>query len=121
MYGLLTLSLAAGLIAGGQLMFKLASARMTGGSNDRGLIEFAATALSQPYLWIGGLFAAVGFVTYVYGLRLVDLSRAVPFTGGLIIVMTALLSAAILREPIGLVRALGIVAVVVGIALVARS
>ncbi|WP_119166680.1 EamA family transporter [Algihabitans albus] len=121
MYGLLLVFCSALFLAGGQIVFKLVSTRMEGDGFSGGIFQFALHALSQPYIWIGGGLAAGGFAIYVYGLRLVDLSRGAPIAGGLIIVLTVLLSGLLLREQIGLTRGIGIAAIVIGIALVSRS
>lgn len=120
MYGLVLICCSAFLIAGGQILFKLVSARMDGDSLNAGVLEFGLRALTQPYIWLGALLAASGLAIYVYGLRVVDLSRAAPITGGLIIVLTVLLSVLLLKEQIGLLRGIGIAAIIVGIGLVSR-
>ena len=110
---LLLAAYAAGM-AGGQLLFKLASQRITPGTGlARQLIELAGNA------WFLTALALYGALTlaWVWILTFTPLSRAYPFVA-LAFAITPLLGAWLFAEPIGWRLLGGVVVIAVGLFLV---
>jgi drug/metabolite transporter (DMT)-like permease len=101
----------------GQTLLKLAINRVPPGST---LAIAARSLLSDWAFYSGGAIVVAGGLTWLYTLSRADITFAMPFLG-LGFITTMVTSAIVLHEPVGLLRLLGTVVIVVGMALVARS
>ena len=76
--------------------------------------------LLSPFVWLGLLLYGVGTLVWLFVLAKVPLSVAYPFVGAGFI-LTALLGVFVLQETMNLSRGLGILLIIVGCILVART
>ena len=100
------------LIAGGQLLFKLASAR-AGNADLRGL----AALLADPLLVVAVIIYGIGTIVWVYVLKLVPLTLAYSFMG-LTFVFVPVLAHFLLGEEFGWRTAVGAVFIIAGLVIV---
>jgi len=75
---------------------------------------------SNPYVWLGLVFYALGAVLWLGVLAKVDVSIAYPFVG-LGFILTALLGVFLLGEAFSVIRFVGTCLVVLGIVLVTQT
>jgi multidrug transporter EmrE-like cation transporter len=73
--------------------------------------------ISNPMIWVGGMFYASAFLGYIYVLRVVPLSLAQPVITCGVSALTALAALLFFREQISMVNWLGMLLVFVGISL----
>lgn len=78
-------------------------------------------AAVTPYLWIGLALYGLSFLIWLRVLSFNDLSRAYPIFAATVFLFTSLGSLIFLKENISLMRVLGIVIILSGIYVVARS
>ena len=83
-------------------------------------LTFTATMLSSPYVWFGMMSVFVIFVSWSTILSKIDLSLATPATS-FSYVMVAVVSWLFLQEHISLLRWLGILFILAGVAAVSKS
>jgi len=72
--------------------------------------------LSAPLAWVVGILFALGSFVYVLAVARLPVSIAAPVSAGYI-VLAVLLSTLFLKEPMGLMKGVGIALTVVGVAL----
>lgn len=77
------------------------------------------TGLASPLVWIGIIFVVLSFITWLYALRHLPLSRAFPASQA-VHVLVPLSSWLVLGERITTIRWCGIALVLAGLALVAK-
>jgi drug/metabolite transporter (DMT)-like permease len=102
------------MIAAGQVLFKLASAR-TGAADLSGLIGLAA----NPYLLAALVIYGLGTVIWVYVLKSVPLNFAYPFMA-LTFCVVPLLAWHYLGEPLSWKIALGAALIIAGLLVITR-
>ncbi len=108
---------AVGLGAAGQLLMK-------SGMNQVGAIDSLSVGMlvrmfSNPMVLLGFASYGISSICYLMALSRLDLSVAYPMVGiGYILVM--LISALILREPVGPLRWMGVLLIFAGVCLVGR-
>jgi drug/metabolite transporter (DMT)-like permease len=102
------------MIAAGQILFKLASAR-TGAADLSGLIGLAA----NPYLLAALVIYGLGTVIWVYVLKSVPLNFAYPFMA-LTFCVVPLLAWQFLGEPLSWKMAAGAALIMTGLLVIAR-
>lgn len=78
-------------------------------------------AVATPYLWIGLALYGLSFMVWLRVLSFNDLSRAYPIFAATVFLFTTLGSLIFLKENISLIRVLGIIIIISGIYVVARS
>lgn len=111
-----------GLSASAQIVLKIgvsspsAAGAVVGGSFWSAMLPFFT---SIP-VWIGLTMYAAGAVSWLFVLAQADVSVAYPFIG-LGFILTMVMGAWILAEPVGLTRIIGTLMVVLGVYLVGRS
>lgn len=76
--------------------------------------------ISNPWLWIGLLFSAVGMLCWILTLRKISLASAYPWTA-LIYVSTPLASALLFDDPLGAKYLIGLTSIVIGVFFTARG
>lgn len=111
------------LSAVAQLALKVGSSAAL--SPEMPLQDLSPTALIKaaalnPYILIGFLLYGIGALTWLLVLSRVELSVAYPFVA-LGLIVTMLLGAVVLQEPISLQRILGGALIVLGVLFVAHS
>ena len=91
-------------------------------SHGRSQAESAIwTALSNPWLWVGGVSCVLLLASYLYALRGVGLGTAYAVVTSLALVFVSASSAVLFQEQFTLVKAIGVLSVVVGIFLIVNS
>lgn len=115
---LILLSVASGVT--GQTLLKLGVEQPGGEAIEQGLVGLVRTILTQPLVLGGLFFYGLGALAWISVLRQMDLSAAYPFLA-LNFVLIALVSRFFLGEEVPLMRWAGILVIVGGILLVARS
>lgn len=81
------------------------------------LLKAAAT----PYLWIGLSLYGLSFLIWLRVLSFNDLSRSYPIFAAVVFLFTTAGSLIFLKENVSLLRVLGIIVIISGIYVVARS
>lgn len=102
------------MIAAGQVLFKLASAR-AGGADLAGLTGLA----TNPYLLVALFIYGLGTLIWVYVLKSVPLNYAYPFMA-LTFCVVPLLAWGFLGEPLSWKLALGAALIMTGLLVIAR-
>jgi multidrug transporter EmrE-like cation transporter len=106
-----------------QLLLKIGATRASAVSEQ---VANASTAgnltqmLLSPFVWMGLLLYGIGTLVWLFVLAKVPLSVAYPFVGAGFI-LTALLGVFVLQETMTPTRGLGILLIVAGCTLVART
>lgn len=85
------------------------------------IIGELAKAAVTPYLWIGLSLYGLSFLIWLRVLSFNDLSRAYPIFAAVVFLFTTLGSMIFLKENISLLRVLGMIVIISGIYVVARS
>ena len=85
-----------------------------------GLLKAAPSIIFNPYVIIGMLLMVVSMGTHLVVLSRVDISYAYPFLG-LSFVLITLWGYFALGEPVSMFKILGVLLIVAGVALVAKS
>lgn len=85
------------------------------------IIAELAKAATTPYLWIGLSLYGLSFLIWLRVLSFNDLSRAYPIFAAVVFLFTTLGSMIFLKENISLLRVLGMIIIISGIYVVARS
>ncbi len=85
-----------------------------------GLLKAAPTIIFNPYVIIGMFLMVISMGTHLVVLSRVDISYAYPFLG-LSFVLITLWGYFALGEPVGMFKILGVLLIVAGVALVAKS
>ena len=117
-YGLIGLSIAAGVI--GQTTMKLGVNHAGLGEGSAGLVGVLGIIFTEPLVLLGLACYVLAALAWIAALTRLDLSVAYPFLA-LNFVLIALSASMILGESIPLLRWAGIGVICVGILLVARS
>lgn len=86
-----------------------------------GLIPELLRAATTPYLWIGLALYGLSFLIWLRVLSFNDLSRAYPIFATVVFLLTTLGSIKFLNEEVSLTRIVGIIVMLIGIYIVARS
>lgn len=105
----------------GQLILKWRVSQL--GSLPDGVIpkaRFLLTLFVDPLIFAGFLSAGLASVTWMAAMTRFELSHAYPLMS-LSFVLVVLLSAVLLREPVGLQRLLGVVLIVAGTVVISRG
>lgn len=85
------------------------------------LIQELSSAAMSPFI-IGGLFLyGFSFIIWLRVLTIADLSRAYPIFATIVFLLTTIGSAVFLKENISLLRVIGIIIMICGIFIAARS
>ena len=114
---LIALSIMAGVA--GQTAIKLGVSQPTANA-DAGVISLITTILTSPLILAGLLLYGVGALSWIAVLARMDLSYAYPFLA-LNFVLITLVSVFLLGETVPLMRWVGVLILVAGIVVVARS
>ncbi len=85
-----------------------------GASGLAGSFSLAAL-ISNPMIWIGGVFYATAFLGYIYVLRIVPLSLAQPVITVGVSAVAVLFAVVFFREPILLANWIGLILICLGI------
>lgn len=85
------------------------------------LIPELAKAAATPYLWIGLSLYGLSFLIWLRVLSFNDLSRAYPIFATIVFLLTTVGSIRFLNEGVSPARIVGIIIMLVGIYIVARS
>lgn len=117
----LAVTIAALLIALGQTFMKRGAIGAAGDHAHildwQGLLE----TLFDPWTIAGLATGGIGAVLYIWVLRFLDFSKALPITSGLILSFTAAISWLYFKEALGVGRLCGIGLIFGGVLIVARS
>jgi len=104
-----------------QIMLKKGMSQINMGSLNTGTIMSALPGIIFNFFVVGGLLVMViSMASHLLVLSKVDISFAYPFLG-LSFVLIALWGHFVLSEPLNLYKSLGIIFIVGGVALVAKS
>jgi multidrug transporter EmrE-like cation transporter len=106
-----------------QLLLKMGATKASAVSEQVGnasAVGSLTEMLLSPFVWLGLLLYGVGTLVWLFVLAKVPLSVAYPFVGAGFI-LTALLGVFVLQETMNLSRGLGILLIIVGCILVART
>jgi len=85
------------------------------------LIPELLKAIATPYLWIGLTLYGMSFLIWLRVLTFNDLSRAYPIFATIVFLTTTVGSMIFLKENISILRVIGMVIMLAGIYIVARS
>jgi multidrug transporter EmrE-like cation transporter len=85
-----------------------------------GWVELSFAAFTNPYVVGGLILYGLSVATWLLVLARVDVSAAYPFVG-LGFILTMVLAAFLLHEPVGALRVLGTLLVATGVVCIARS
>lgn len=102
----------------GQVLFKMTMKGKSGAGLS--MIETSIISIKSPFFWAGSIAYGLSLVVWMKVLADNELSFARPFAG-FGYVLTALLASYFFSEHIGLMRWSGIVLIVLGIFLIAKS
>lgn len=80
----------------------------------------AATEIASFGFLIGCIFYGSGFLIWIYILRILPLSVAFPLAAGCLMVATQLFGVLLLKEPMPIAHAAGVVLILIGAGLVYR-
>lgn len=83
--------------------------------------SFVLETLLAPATIAGVAFSGIGAIIYIWILRSLDLSKALPIGSGLILTFVTLFSLLFFREPLGVGRVVGICVNFLGVLIVARN
>lgn len=108
------------LTSGAQLALKIASGRFEGAAQSQGLFGSIVSQLLDPLTMLAICLYVGSMVLWLLALRHVPLSLAFPFSG-LTIAVVALLSSMFLGETINGQHAAGMLLIMLGVGLLARS
>ncbi len=115
---MILLSVASGVT--GQTLLKLGVDRPGSEAIEQGMVGLVRTIVTTPLVLLGLFFYGLGALAWISVLRRMDLSLAYPFLA-LNFVLITLVSRYFLGESVPLLRWAGILVIVGGILLVARS
>lgn len=85
------------------------------------LIPELLKAATTPMIWIGLTLYGLSFLIWLRVLSFNDLSRAYPIFATIVFLMTTVGSIKFLNEEVSVIRIVGIIVMLVGIYIVARS
>ena len=111
----LLLAVAANAIA--NIAFKEAIQRHAIDKSPRGLLQL----LFEPWLWIGGAFAGLLLVCYLYALKGIALNVAYPAVTGLAMLGVAIGSVVVFGETLSLQRGFAMLLILAGVVLLKAS
>jgi drug/metabolite transporter (DMT)-like permease len=97
----------------------MASPRMAEAIAGGGVGRIAGAVLTQPFVLLGLAIYAAGVLIWLYVLTIVDVSKAYPFVS-LGFIVTMILGATLLHEPLTATRIAGTLVVCCGVLLVAQ-
>jgi drug/metabolite transporter (DMT)-like permease len=84
-----------------------------------GIARIGAAVLTQPFVLLGLAIYGAGVLIWLYVLTMVDVSKAYPFVS-LGFILTLVMGATLLHEPVTTIRVVGTCIVCLGVVLVAQ-
>lgn len=106
---------------GSQILLKKGMTSIQGFEvSAKGLLSSVGNIITNPYVVAGLLVMVISMASHLVVLSKVDISFAYPFLG-LSFVLIAIWGYFVLQEPVGLWRITGILFIVLGVSLVAKS